>query len=589
MKSMLSVNVDSIFFKSYSKDPISGHTIYVFDSTYLPEPEAVGDKQVYELLINELMDKLVNMIPSAPFSLVVFSSGFSQKNISWVYGVKMFSKLPRELRGFLQKTYIVHESFFIRTVYQVLSNAMNIKNLGNAYSSQDIKSSDMSSMVHISSLTELSQLIDITSLRISLNVYLHDYQIEDYIDVPQKYFSRLSPLGSRQYRQLVFDRAFKRLSFEAPTNELVFQRPGSYKKVNILLDIIERNNYIDLSQWDVYSLASLFLHFLKNKSLPLLPIDLIPLPIKDDYQTTYETFCTIIKHNGYYDLLETIFPLFISVLNSPETTKHDRNTLSKALAPTLCKEKVSMMSSDRLAMGGRFIRNLFGHFPAIIERINMARTGRAKHSPADEHIEENRKNDIAPPQPPRARKSSPTKYGALERRQHTSSSRASSQQSDNERSVSSSSTLFGEGAPVLKPKELEPSLRWASDSAMTLSEESSIAKSESPSRTPEAIKQMVTDDAETATSNETNHTHSSLSVDLAQIKLEEPHKIVQFDKDLQRQRLLSGKASSNAKFSTEGYSDIKVGNKVGKLAALYEERLQGLQALNEIKRNGNYC
>lgn len=124
---MLQVNVNNIFFRSYSTDPISGHTIYVFDSTYLPEPEEVKDKQVYDLLIDELMDKLIDMIPCAPFSLVVFTSGFSQKKISWIYGVKMFSKLPKELRGFLQKTYIVHESFFIRTVYQVLSNAMNIK------------------------------------------------------------------------------------------------------------------------------------------------------------------------------------------------------------------------------------------------------------------------------------------------------------------------------------------------------------------------------------------------------------------------------------------------------------------------------
>lgn len=583
---MLQVNVNNIFFKSYSIDPISGHTIYVFDSTYLPEPEEVKDRQVYDLLIDELMDKLIDMIPCAPFSLVVFTSGFSQKKISWIYGVKMFSKLPKELRGFLQKTYIVHESFFIRTVYQVLSNAMNIKNLGSAYSFQDTKALDTPSMVHVSTLTELSQSIDITRLRISLNVYLHDYQIDDYIDVPQQYFSRLSPLGSRQYRQLVFDRIFKRLELEAPTTELIFQRPGSYKRVNILLDIIERNNYIDLSQWDIYSLASIFLHFLKKKSQPLIPIDLIPLPIKDNYQFTYETFCTIIKSNQYYDLLEAIFPLFISILDSAETTKHDWNTLSKALTPTLCKEKVSMMSSDRLAMGGRFIRNLFEYFPAIVERINTARTGRTKATSSTQSTADTPLINLEPPQPPRARKSSPTKYGMLERRQQASPSRSSSQQSDPERSISSSSTLFGDGTPVLKLREISSSVRWASDSTTTLSEDNNMSRSSSPSRTPEAIKQMVTDDAEKHVGKEDGGNSSNrISVDLSQLKLEPQHKIVQFDKNLQRQRILNGLASSNAKFSTEGYSDIKVGNKVGKLAALYEERLQGLQVLNEIKRN----
>ena len=110
---MLYINVNNIFFKSYSVDPLSGHAIYVFDSTYLPSSDEVGDKQVYDLLIDKLMDKLIAKIPSAPFILVVFSSGFLQKKISWVYGIKMFSKLPKELRAHLQKAYIVHESFFI--------------------------------------------------------------------------------------------------------------------------------------------------------------------------------------------------------------------------------------------------------------------------------------------------------------------------------------------------------------------------------------------------------------------------------------------------------------------------------------------
>lgn len=588
---MLEINVNSIFFKSYSTDPISGQTIYVFDSTYLPEPEEVGDKQVYDLLIDELMDKLINMIPSAPFSLVVFSSGFSQKKISWIYGVKMFSKLPKDLRLFLQKTYIVHESFFIRTVYQVLSNAMNIKNLGNSYTLQDMKVTDSAPMVHVSTLTELSQLIDITRLRISLNVYLHDYQIDDYIDVPKKYFSLLSTLGNRQYRQLVFDKIFKRLKLEAPTNELVFQRPGSYKRVNILLDVIERNNYIDMSQWDIYSLASIFLHFLKNKSYPLIPIDLIPLPIKDDYQTTYETFCKVIKHNQYFDLLEAIFPLFISVLEAPEVTKHDRNTLSKALTPTLCKEKVSMMSSNRLAMGGRFIRNLFEHFPAIVERINRARSGRTTRAPSPKAIAESSGNVLAPPPaPPRARKSSPPKYGTLERRQQPSPSRVASRHSDYDIPSSSSSTLFGEGAPVLNPTDSSTSVRWVSDSASTVEDKSRL-RSASPSKTPDAIKQMVTDDTEgdEPKEGEKKNRSNRISMDLSNIKIEKPHKIVQFDKDLQRQRLLNERANSNAKFSREGYSDIKVGNKVGKLAALYEERLQGLQVLNEIKRSSGCC
>lgn len=503
----------------------------------------------------------------------------------------MFSKLPNELRNLLQKTFIVHESFFIRTVYQVLSNAMNIKMLG-AYTSQNSKSSESFSMVHVSNLTELSQLIDITRLRISLNVYLHDYQLNDYIELPQEYLARLSSLGSRQYRQLIFDKIFKRLTHEALDNELVFQKPGSYKRVNILLDVIERNNYVDLSQWDIYSLASVFLHFLRNKSQPLLPIDLIPLPIKDDFQFTYQTFCDIVRQNQYFELLRAIFPLFISILKCSEVTKHDKGSLSKALTPTLCKEKMSMMTADRLALGARFIRNLFEYFPEIIEQVKIPRVGRKTTQvavPPAATAEQRQKTEKAitatvlpPPQVPRARKSSPSKYGELKSNEKSDIPRSCSQQSQSDRAVSSASTLISDGIPALKSREMSVCLRVASDSVTTLTDESVQSRSASPVRATDAIKQMVTDDTEEERSIGSNG--SKVSVDPTIASPEKYNKIVQFDRDLVKQKQQSGRANSSTKFSVEGYSDIKVGNKVSKLAALYEERLQGLQILNQMNK-----
>ncbi|CAI6724676.1 ANL_collapsed_G0027950.mRNA.1.CDS.1 [Saccharomyces cerevisiae] len=349
---MIDINVNNIFFRTYSVDPNSGHAIYVFDSTYLPASDEIGDKQVYDLLINALMDRLVMKLPQAPYSLVIFSSGFSQRKISWVYGIKMFAKLPKETKFYLQKIFIVHESFFVRSVYQVISNAMNFNFLDSKDSQHDFPS-----LVHVLDLTSLSELIDITRLRISLNVYLYDYQIREHINVPEEYYNRLTPLAIRQYRQLVFDKIFKKLQNDALLCELIFQKPGHYKKVNIFLDIIKRNNYIDLSQWDIYSLASVWLnYFIKNKAKPLIPIELIPLPIVDDLKFTSETFRKIIKFNQYQELFMVIFPFFNRIIAHGESTKHDSRTLSKALTPALCKEKLSMMTNDRLAIGSRYIK-----------------------------------------------------------------------------------------------------------------------------------------------------------------------------------------------------------------------------------------
>lgn len=602
---MLYINVNNIFFKSYSVDPVSGHAIYVFDSTYLPSSDEIGDKQVYDLLIDKLMDKLISKIPSAPFILVVFSSGFLQKKISWVYGIKMFSKLPKELRAYLQKTYIVHESFFIKTVHQVLTNALNIKTLGNNalldfnQSKNSLDSLQNASIIHVADLTDLSALVDITRLRISLNVYLYDYQFSEYIDVPQEYFNRLSAVGTRQYRQLIFDKIFKRLQLDSTKFELVFQKPGAYKRVNILLDVIERNNYIDLSQWDIYSLATVFLHFLKHKSLPLIPIDLITLPISDDFEYTYATFCSIIKHNQYYDLLETIFPLFIAQLAHSDVTKHDTKSLSKALCPPLCQEKISMMSADRLAVGTRFIRNLLEHFPNITQRIDRARLGKTRGMSPIKRIDKDREENLlkspkgnSVPLPPKPRKST------MNLSSDNSAKSNEVQIATQRKPVMSENPLLLEKPTTLAhPSDsrecLSSSSTMVSDvnNAQTLRQKEQLddIRSRSTSLTPstDTITQMVKDDQLGDTNNESDTSLSQLAFDDKNPSLQKNQTIIQFDRQLQSKRNNTVKKEDN-KFSHEGYSDIKAGSKVSKLAALYEERLQGLQAIQEIKQKGGY-
>ncbi|CAI4034237.1 hypothetical protein SMKI_10G0200 [Saccharomyces mikatae IFO 1815] len=597
---MIDINVNNIFFKSYSVDPNSGHAIYVFDSTYLPAPDEIGDKQVYDLLINALMDRLVMKLPQAPYSLVIFSSGFSQRKISWVYGIKMFAKLPKETKFYLQKIFIVHESFFVRSVYQVVSNAMNFNFLDSKDSQHDFPS-----LVHVLDLTSLSELIDITRLRISLNVYLYDYQIREHIDVPDEYYDRLTPLAIRQYRQLVFDKIFKKLQNDALLCELIFQKPGNYKKVNIFLDIIKRNNYIDLSQWDIYSLASVWLnYFIKNKAKPLIPIELIPLPIVDDLKFTSETFHKIIKFNQYQDLFMVIFPFFNRIIAHGEATRHDSRTLSKALTPALCKEKLSIMTNDRLAIGSRFIKNLLDFYPEIIKGTSPLSSVSSSSTI---------------PVLPKPRKSSPTRYSELGCLTFPRSRSPSPQRSFTSPTYT---PVTLQDTPVLKPKTLnrnvssplcntKPSpptkvlprpqlsltprsntnLTLASSSTDTLSSSTKTPSADSLPLSSSSTDLTISDTIKEMVKDEPVKDKSSVETDIfvqqfESLTLVQNAKIKIFDKELLEKKKKNETTSKTAdKFSQKGYSDIKASNKVSRLAALYEERLQGLQVMNEMKRN----
>ncbi|CAI4043450.1 Ecm25p SKDI_10G0200 [Saccharomyces kudriavzevii IFO 1802] len=597
---MIDINVNNIFFRSYSVDPNSGHAIYVFDSTYLPAPDEIGNKQVYDLLINALMDRLVMKLPQAPYSLVIFSSGFSQRKISWVYGIKMFAKLPKETKFYLQKIFIVHESFFVRSVYQVVSNAMNFNFLDSKDSQHDFPS-----LVHVLDLTSLSELIDITRLRISLNVYLYDYQISEHIDVPEEYYNRLTPLAMRQYRQLIFDKIFKKLRSDAVICELIFQKPGNYKKVNIFLDIIKRNNYIDLSQWDIYSLASVWLNFfIKNKAKPLIPIELISLPIVDDFEFTCETFRKIIKFNQYQDLFMVIFPFFNKIIAHNEMTKHDSRSLSKALTPALCKEKLSIMTNDRLAIGSRYIKNLLDFFSEITKEITSPLSSVSSSSTI--------------PALPKPRKSSPTRYSELGRLTLLRSRSPSPQRSVTSPTytpvalqdtpvlkpksscrIASSPSLDTKPSPPIKtPSRPQASLTSRSNTDLTLASSSTDTIS-LPTQTPSAdslplsnssidltisdtIKEMVKDEP----ANDKGSAETDILIQhFESLTLVQNAKIKKFDKILQEKKKKNETTSKTAnKFSQKGYSDINASNKVSRLAALYEERLQGLQVMNEMKQ-----
>ncbi|CUS25110.1 LAQU0S27e00342g1_1 [Lachancea quebecensis] len=588
MNSTVEVRLDNIFFQSYTKDPTSGSAIYVFDSTYLPSADDVESREVYDLLIDEMMDKLVTKLPELPFSLVVFSSGFTQNNVSWIYGVKMFAKIPKSTRAKLQKMLIVHESFFVRTVYQVLTNALNINPFKNKNKADAV-------IHHVADLSELAEYVDITRLRISLNVYLYDYQFNETISVPESYVAEGSSLANRQYRQLVFDKIFKRLQIEAPKHELVFQRPGSYQKVNVLLGVIARNNYVDLSQWDIYSLATVFLHFIKGKTKPILPIDLIPLPISDSFEYTYNTFVSMMLYNGYYELALYIFELFLSLVDKSEVTLHDYRTLSKCLTATLCKEKVSLKTSDRLAIGYRYTSNVLLQFHELRHKIDKKGALKAEEETRAPHFTRE-----APKVPP-PRKNSPSKAcrpsnsskerllqnkpPALPKRKGIPSSSATSlpaTDSRTERSPSpqpraSRSDLSLDSAEPRSPKlDATPNLRLGSNSSIN------VSMASDPNASPQYQPQLIPDEAVTFKSKPKDDLFR-LDQNMSSLLLDNNQKIQRLDKELKKKKQASNLGSE--KFSNSAYSDIKAENKVSRLAALYEERLVGIRVMEDMRRN----
>ena len=85
---MIDINVNNIFFRSYSVDPNSGHAIYVFDSTYLPASDEIGDKQVYDLLINAPVSYThLDVYKRQVYCLPCFSASYIESKIEMIVGL----------------------------------------------------------------------------------------------------------------------------------------------------------------------------------------------------------------------------------------------------------------------------------------------------------------------------------------------------------------------------------------------------------------------------------------------------------------------------------------------------------------------
>ncbi|KAL6929152.1 hypothetical protein ACO0SA_002492 [Hanseniaspora valbyensis] len=423
-KETLNINFSNIFFRSYTFDD-KDHPIYIFDSTYLPNMSKISnDKQLYDIILNKLIQKLIQKLPkNKKFSLIIFSSGFKNLNWKWTMSIKIYSKLINDINNYrlenddkliIHKMYIVHESLWVRTLFQIwqqfktgqVLNEKEIELNGDDSFVMDeqnemyqcVPSSTIFDTIYLNDLSELAQHVDISKLRISLNVYLYDLKINEYIELPSYYYNTMNtPNGirlNRDFRQAMFEKIYERLSKESIENKLVFYKPGDKNKTKVMIDIISRNNYCDISQWDIYTLATVFIWFLSNKKKIFFPLEIIKscksfsefvnnnsnfANIRLSFSITFKLYNKMMEYNCYYNLVKFIIPLFLNMIKHCGDTQHNYETVTEVLFTPLCKpakESESYQTDKKL--GKIFISNVLTHFDAIVEQYEKLESEKAK-------------------------------------------------------------------------------------------------------------------------------------------------------------------------------------------------------------------
>ncbi|ODQ80332.1 hypothetical protein BABINDRAFT_20859, partial [Babjeviella inositovora NRRL Y-12698] len=172
------LTMDRIFFPTNTVDPSTQLPIYILDSHFLPSTKDVD----YDTFLPLLLNSIPNFTASR-YCLVFFSGALSSnEHISWVYGIKFFKQLTSLQMRSCAKIYIVHESWWIKTVANLLGNlnAVNtsskrlISFTNQFRSGESLEVPPENQFVHCESISALSQHINITQIKISLVVYKHD-------------------------------------------------------------------------------------------------------------------------------------------------------------------------------------------------------------------------------------------------------------------------------------------------------------------------------------------------------------------------------------------------------------------------------
>lgn len=381
--------MERIFYKTDLQDDPSNVPIYIFDTSFLPSPEVIN----YDEFILTLMTRL----PRQAYTLIMFCSGLNK--ISWIWGVKFLKTFLMDETNLqnLNKIISVHEGWFIKTLASILTNyhltRKNINVLNKVLENFTFNGSGDSDfqnnlsdqlgkhkniIINCSSLWQLNNFIDITKLKISLNVYKHDYQL-DNPPINKSFksvnFFNGSALNDKENSDVLFPSLGEVLKYHIYQNfniinnfgdkvELLFHKPGNKINSEIFINCIKRDQLVWINDWDLYCIATSFKKLIAE--LPsLIPIELIDLPIKDD--TLLHNFHKIVNRlpKDLQIILVNLFHLFHKLIVNCDTTKLTSRLLSKIFINCLSHQTYLKLNEPNLIIVNNFIRKLIDNWDGI--------------------------------------------------------------------------------------------------------------------------------------------------------------------------------------------------------------------------------
>ncbi|CAI5757081.1 unnamed protein product [Candida verbasci] len=373
--------MDRIFYKTTLRDPITNYPIYIFDTSYLPSPEDIN--------YDEFIITLMNILPLKPYILIIFSCGLNK--LSWIWGLKFFKNFldsnNNDITNLI-KIFIIHDSWFLKSLTSIIHNfnstKKNLEHINKLLDTFTINpigahNSDhfQTIVIHCKTLSELSNYLDLTNLKISLNIYKYNLQFEREIKLSMTVLPIINPtvkLNQYEFPILYHHlyQLFNIMNENCTRVEMLFYKPGNKVNTDLLYQCILRNQLIWINDWDLYSISTTFKKILMELPYSLINTEVIELPIEDTIDYSKRIFMKNIEFlrskketENYDQLLLQFFTMLNKIYINQHITKHTSVTLSKCLSHCLSHEIISNKNSSQIQIVSRFIKGAIENWNEI--------------------------------------------------------------------------------------------------------------------------------------------------------------------------------------------------------------------------------
>lgn len=388
--------MDRIFYNTGVYDVPKGVPIYIFDTSFLPSPEIIN--------YDEFIPTLMSLLPRDPYTLIMFSSGLNK--ISWTWGIKFLKKFLVDENNLnnIHKILSVHDGWFVKSLTSILSNynltKKNINVLNRLLESFDLSDKKEefnldSKIINCDNLAQLNDFIDITKLKISLNVYKHDYHLEStspLINIKAIDFKQFNSMNFIMHKQDDFDSDDSFISTESSHEtetgmsdgfkfhfyqifniifnygdkvELLFHKPGNKVNSEIFYNCIKRNQILWINDWDLHCIATCFRKLINELPGPLIKTELIELPIREQTlsHSLHKVLSSLIK--DFQILLIQLFNVFNKLVKNNSQTKLTPTILAKNFVICLSHEVYLKANESNLIIVNNFIKKLIENWDHI--------------------------------------------------------------------------------------------------------------------------------------------------------------------------------------------------------------------------------